>query len=158
MTRVTTGIAKGKSLKIPNIKDIRVPQDVFKLALFSILGEKVEGAFCLDLYAGSGSLGIEALSRGAKYFHFVDKNRAAQDAILENLKNCGLEDKAEFIKDDSIKFAANADKIYDIVFLDPFFDDLKHKFLIIYIFLPKTIHNMTYLNISIKQHTLSKIV
>lgn len=130
MSRVTTGSAKGRNLKVPNkIKDIRVPQDVFKLALFSILGEKINNAVCLDLYAGSGSLGIEALSRGAKLCHFVDKHRNAYETILENLNVCKLDKKGEVFQDDSTKFAANADKIYDVIFLDPFYDDTKHKFL-----------------------------
>ena len=129
MPRITSGTAKNKKIKVPDIPNIRVVQDVYKLALFSIIGDLVMDAECLDLYAGSGGLGIEALSRGAKWCDFVDENKKAVMAIEENLRNCKFEDNAEVFKENAIKHAANSHKKYDIVFVDPFFDDLKHKYL-----------------------------
>lgn len=130
MIRVTSGTAKGRKLKTPNITKFRAAQDVVKLAVFSILDTKVENAFCLDLYAGSGSFGIEALSRGAKFCHFVDELKTAQVTVLENLKTCDLVDQGEFFKQDAVKYVANASRIYDIIFADPFYEETSHKFLL----------------------------
>lgn len=130
MPRVTSGSAKNKNLKVPDVPNIRAVQDVFKLALFSIIGDKIKGATCLDLYAGSGSIGIEALSRGAGWCDFVDEHKRAEEAINFNLKNCKLNKIAQFHRDNAVKYAANTEKKYDIIFLDPFYNDLKHKFLL----------------------------
>ena len=130
MPRITTGTAKNRNLKIPDIPDIRVVQDVAKLALFSILGGKVLESQCLDLYAGSGGLGIEALSRGAEFCEFVDESKKAELAIKENLKKCGFLEKAEVVRSDSLKFVANAYKSYDLIFADPFYNDIKHRYLL----------------------------
>lgn len=130
MLRVTSGIAKGKKLKAPNFTEYRGVQDIAKLAIFSILGERVVGATCLDLYAGSGSLGIEALSRGAKTCDFVDTSRIAEIVILENLRNTGFESRGEVYKQDSIKFAGNTEKTYDLVFADPYYKETHFKFLL----------------------------
>lgn len=129
MPRITTGTAKNRKIKIPDVPNIRVVQDVYKLALFSILGERVVGAKCLDLYAGSGSFGLEALSRGAKTCDFVDESRKAVNIIKQNLKTCGFEKQAEVHQDNAIKYVANVYEKYDLIFADPFYEDLKHKFL-----------------------------
>ncbi|MFZ5425194.1 MAG: RsmD family RNA methyltransferase [Patescibacteria group bacterium] len=129
MSRITSGTAKGKNLIVPNIENIRLPQDKFKLALFSILADKVKGADCLDLYAGSGSLGLDALSRGAQSCDFVDTDRKAIDAIEKNMFDLGFTGRGEIIQDDAVKYVANTSVTYDIIFADPFFDDVKHRFL-----------------------------
>ncbi len=129
--RITTGTAKNKKLLVPEIEGIRVVQDVAKLALFSILGEEfIQNAHCLDLYAGSGSLGIEALSRGAEWCDFVDNDRLAIEVITKNLKNCGFTEKSTVIRQDAIKFAANTENSYKLIFVDPFYTELAHKFLL----------------------------
>lgn len=131
MLRITTGTAKNKRLQVPDIEGLRPVQEVVKLAMFSIVGEKVVNATCLDLYAGSGNLGLEALSRGAKWCDFVDEHPKARDTILENLKNCGLAEKAETFLKNSGKFVKAAPiERYDLVFMDPFYEDVKHKFLL----------------------------
>ncbi len=131
MPRITTGTAKNKELIVPDIPNIRVPQDVYKLALFSILGEAVLGAKCLDLYAGSGSFGLEALSRGAAHCTFVDEHKLAAYAIHQNLIKCGFDlALAEVHKQKVNKFVANTPDKYDLIFVDPFYDDLNHKFLL----------------------------
>lgn len=127
--RVITGIAKNKRLKAPEIKGFRAVQGVAKASLFSILGEQIEGTICLDLFSGSGGLGIEALSRGAKRCTFVDEESRAIQTIEENLRNCDLVEKAEIVRKNAVKFTGDAPRNYDVIFLDPFYDDTSHKFL-----------------------------
>ncbi len=127
--RITSGTAKDKKLKTPEIEGYRATQEKAKLAIFSILGERVKGAHCLDLYAGSGNLGLEALSRGAATCDFVDEGRPSEQAIRENLRICGFEDRANVYKQDVIKFVGNATEKYDIVFADPFYKDTHFRFL-----------------------------
>jgi 16S rRNA (guanine(966)-N(2))-methyltransferase RsmD len=129
MTRITTGTAKNKVLKSPDIPGFQAVQEISKLAVFSMLGEKIQGSICLDLFSGSGNMGIEALSRGAAWCDFVDSNRVSVDTIKYNLSNCQFLDNAEVHHQESAKFAANTEKTYDIVFLDPFYADIKHKYL-----------------------------
>ena len=130
MLRITTGKAKNRKLKVPKIKGYRGVQEISKMSLFSILGEKVQNSVCLDLFAGSGNLGIEALSRGAGWCDFVDENPASISAINENLAKCGFESNFEVIRQDAVKFAANTMRNYDIIFADPFYKDTSHRFLV----------------------------
>lgn len=127
--RITTGTAKNRKLKAPDIPGFRAVQEVAKMSLFSMLGEKVIGARCLDLYSGSGNLGIEALSRGVEWCDFIDENIKSVKTININLKNCGLTEKAEVIQTDAAKYAANTMNKYDIIFVDPFYAETSHIFL-----------------------------
>ncbi len=128
--RVTSGTAKNKKLKVPKVSGFRAVQEKAKLAIFSILGhERVQGATCLDLFSGSGNLGIEALSRGAIYCDFVDQSYESEKTIIENLRNTGLADKAVVHKQNAVKFAAETPTKYNIVFLDPFYEDTAQSFL-----------------------------
>ena len=89
--RVITGTAKGKRLVAPEGREVTRPTgDRVKEGIFSAIQFIIEGADVLDLFAGSGQLGIEALSRGAKSAVFVDSSKDAQNCITENLKNCGF--------------------------------------------------------------------
>lgn len=128
--RITTGIAKNKRLKAPAIEGFRAVQEVAKSSVFSILGEKVLGAMCLDLFSGSGNMGLEALSRGAEWCDFVDDNYFSCEVIKENIINCGFLEKAEVTRKEAAKYVVNTEKTYDIVFLDPFYQDVAHKFLV----------------------------
>ncbi len=128
--RITTGIAKNKRIKAPAIEGFRAVQEVAKSSVFSILGDKVLGATCLDLFSGSGNMGLEALSRGAGWCDFVDSNYFSCEAIKENIINCGFIEKAEVIRKEAAKYVVNTEKTYDIIFLDPFYDDINHKFLV----------------------------
>ncbi len=130
MIRVITGLVKNKKLKSPEIPGFRAVQDIAKGAVFSILGDAIVESTCLDLFAGSGNLGIEALSRGAKWVDFIDVHYDAIKAINENLGNCNLSDRAAVIKRDSVKYAANTEKKYDFIFCDPFYDNTSHIFLL----------------------------
>ena len=130
MLRITSGIVKNKKLNTPNIEGFRAVQEVAKLAIFAILGEKVADAECLDLFAGSGNLGLEALSRGASWCDFVDENYEARKTLFENIKKCGFEDKSEVHLMEAVKYVGNTSKKYDVIFVDPFYKDTSHKFLV----------------------------
>ena len=121
--RVTSGSAGGLFLHIPRDFPSRPTQDKIKQAIFSSLGERVaEASNVLDLYAGVGSLGIEALSRGASRSTFVEKHRSAIKAIQQNLQHCHLQDQAQVIPTDALRFcqkAASQTPIFDLIFLDP---------------------------------------
>lgn len=130
MARITSGKAKGIKLEAPNVKGIKLVQDIVKQAAFSILQDKVIDAECLDLYAGAGSFGLEALSRGAKSCDFVDITRSANETIRKNLKKSKLKnDGGEVIINDVLRYVGNTEKTYDLIFVDPFYDELKHRFL-----------------------------
>ena len=88
--RVITGSARGRRLKTPDNYDIRPTSDNVKEAVFNILQFDVEGRRVLDLFAGTGQLGIEALSRGAASAVFIDRDRTAVQIVKDNLKTCGL--------------------------------------------------------------------
>lgn len=127
--RVTTGLAKNKKLKAPQIEGFRAVQEIAKSSLFSIIGDKVSEAVCLDLFAGSGNLGIEALSRGAAWCDFVDENRESIETIKVNIINCGFVEKSDISSKKAVKFVANTGKKYDIIFMDPFYKDEAQKHL-----------------------------
>ncbi|MBD3366410.1 16S rRNA (guanine(966)-N(2))-methyltransferase RsmD [candidate division WWE3 bacterium] len=129
MLRITTGTAKNRKLKTPKIPKFRAVQEVAKQAVFAVLAEKTSGATCLDLFAGSGNMGIEALSRGANWCDFVDEDGRATKAIEQNLKTTNLQQKAEVHQKEAVKFVADCPRTYDIIFADPFYSDHKHKFL-----------------------------
>jgi 16S rRNA (guanine(966)-N(2))-methyltransferase RsmD len=128
--RITTGTAKNKRLKTPEIEGFRAVQEVAKSAVFSIIGEEIIDAKCLDLFAGSGNMGLEALSRGAATCDFVDAARESIDAIKENIRNCGFEDRATVHWKEAVKYVKTCEKKYDLIFMDPFYDDTKQTFLL----------------------------
>lgn len=129
MLRIITGSAKNRTLKTPEIEHFQAVQDVAKGALFSIIGEKVKNAHCLDLFSGSGNLGIEALSRGAATCDFVDSNKISFKIIKENLAKVGMAEASQVYLKESVKYVANTDKTYDLIFADPFYTDTAHVFL-----------------------------
>lgn len=102
--RVISGTAKGRKLKLVPGDSTRPIMDRVKEALFNILGSGVRGGTMLDLFAGTGSVGIEALSRGAKRVLFVDNNRQAIRTIHENLAHTRLEARAEVLRADAFVY------------------------------------------------------
>ena len=117
--RVVAGIAKGHKLKTLDSKDVRPTIDRVKESVFSILYPYLENAKVLDLFAGSGSLGIEAISRGASVCHFVDISKKSYDCVVENLRHTKLENYAfTHLKSAESFLDANTEK-FDIIFLDP---------------------------------------
>ena len=116
--RVITGKARGIQLKTPQGMLTRPTADRVKEALFSIIRFDVANARVLDLFGGTGQLGIEALSRGASEVVFVDKSAAALKLIRENLELCGLSDRARVRNGDSLAYLRSGEK-FDLIFLDP---------------------------------------
>ena len=118
--RVITGTARGKRLVTVAGNDIVRPTgDKVKEALFSSIQFDIEGRRILDLFAGSGQLGIEALSRGADCATFVDISDASLKVVKQNLDNTGLGDNAQVVKSDYATFALRCAQKFDIAFLDP---------------------------------------
>src|SRR3989344_9427146 len=118
--RVAGGKAKGHQLVVPKARDIRPTQEGVRLAIFNILGDLVKGRKTLDLYAGSGSLGIEALSHGAKEAIFVESNKSACEVIKKNLDHIKLQEKGKVICRSVHQTLLELPKQnFDLVFLDP---------------------------------------
>lgn len=114
--RVITGMARGRKLCEPANMDIRPTTDQVKEALFNIVQFDIEGRRVLDLFAGTGQLGIEALSRGARSATFVDESSEAIKIIKANLEHCRL--TGEVVRTDAIGFLKRCGK-YDLIILDP---------------------------------------
>ena len=108
--RVITGELRGKKLKEPSNYDIRPTTDMVKEAIFNIIQFDIEGRRVLDLFAGTGQLGIECLSRGAESVTFVDQSKEAVSLVKSNLKSCGVE--ARVVQDDSIAFLSRGGKFF----------------------------------------------
>ncbi len=117
--RVITGTARGRKLITLEGEDVRPTGDKAKEGMFSAIQFEIEGRRVLDLFAGSGQLGIEALSRGAKSATFVDKNKKALEVVRENLKNTGLSSSATLFNTDSFTFVKTSRETFNIAFLDP---------------------------------------
>lgn len=120
--RVIAGDAKGRRIEAPKGKDTRPTLDRVKESLFGILQFEIPGSTVLDLFAGSGNLGIEALSRGAKFAVFNDRSAECGQVITENINRLGFDGRAEVLRLDykaAIDRLAMADRHFDIVFLDP---------------------------------------
>lgn len=116
--RVITGTARGTSLKAPDGLATRPTADRVKEALFSIIQYEIAGDV-LDLFAGSGQLGIEALSRGAAHAVFVDERPDALGVIRENLRRTRLEGKAEVVRADTMSYLLRCRRRFRLIFLDP---------------------------------------
>jgi 16S rRNA (guanine966-N2)-methyltransferase len=117
--RVISGIAKGRTLKSPGAAT-RPITDRVKENLFNILGARVQDANVLDLFAGAGSVGIEALSRGARHATFVELDRDALKAIHDNLALTRLADRAKVVRLDVFKFIRHGTaEPYDLIYVAP---------------------------------------
>ena len=117
--RVITGTARGRRLKTPENYDIRPTTDNVKESVFNIIQFDIEGRRVLDLFAGTGQLGIECLSRGAAEAVFIDENTAAVKIVKENLKTCGF--TAPVLQQDALSYLRHCGK-FDLVFVDPPYD------------------------------------
>ncbi|MGI6097732.1 MAG: 16S rRNA (guanine(966)-N(2))-methyltransferase RsmD [Dethiobacteria bacterium] len=125
--RVIAGTRKGRLLKMPTGMKTRPTADKVKEAIFNIIGSKIIDAYFLDLFAGSGAVGIEALSRGARQCVFVEKNGHCLKTIKTNLALTNFMDKAIIIKKDVTKALSSSLRLlfthkFDFVFLDPPYD------------------------------------
>ena len=119
--RIIAGQWRRRKLKFPPLPGIRPSPDRVRETLFNWLREHVEGARCLDLFAGSGALGLEALSRGAAQVAFVDRERQAVEALRAHLVSLHAEGGEVFLSD-ALAWLGSAPKPFDLVFLDPPFD------------------------------------
>ena len=117
--RVISGTARGRRLKELQGMETRPTTDRVKEALFNIVQFELPGRQVLDLFAGTGQLGIEALSRGAARCTFVDQRRDAAALVRENLKLTGLSQQARVVQGDSISFLMSCREKFDVIFLDP---------------------------------------
>lgn len=120
--RVISGSARGKRLKAPRGIDTRPITDMIKEALFNVLGSSIEGVKLLDLFAGSGSVGIEALSRGAGLVILVDNSNQAVKVIRDNLNNCGFKKDFELYRNDvfrAIEILKRRGIKFDYIYADP---------------------------------------
>lgn len=117
--RVITGTARGMQLKAPKGMMTRPTLDQVKEGIFSVIQFEVEGRRVLDLFAGSGQMGIEALSRGAESAVFVDERKEACDVVRENLTHTRLADRAEVIRSDYLTYLNSSRRKFDLIFLDP---------------------------------------
>lgn len=119
MMRVITGSARGRRLETLAGDDITRPtSESIKEALFSMIQFEIEDKKVLDLFAGSGQLGIEALSRGACFCTFVENNKGAKKIVEKNISHCGFENISQVVPADAVSFSARRGD-FDIVFLDP---------------------------------------
>ena len=120
--RVIAGEYKGRRLKTPKDYSVRPTADKVKEALFSILTDKIWGSKVLDLFSGTGNLGIEALSRGAELCVFCDSSRESIGIINSNITYCRAEQRAKVVCGDYRKVMANLREKFDIILLDPPYD------------------------------------
>lgn len=117
--RVITGKARGVALKTPEGLQTRPTTDRVKEALFSIIQFDIPGRRVLDLFGGTGQLGIEALSRGAKQAVFVDEREESCRLIRENLRRTRLEGAAQVVRSDYLAYLSRCREKFDLIFLDP---------------------------------------
>ena len=130
LMRVVAGTARSLRLETVNSLDTRPTTDKIKETLFNILSPDIPDCRFLDLFAGSGAIGIEALSRGAKQAFFVDQNRKAVDCINKNLTFTRFKDRAEVITGDcfcAISSLERKKQVFDIIFMDPPYGRLLEK-------------------------------
>lgn len=120
--RIIAGTFKNRVIKTPKTKETRPTSGVIREAVFNICQSKIVGAKVLDLFAGSGAIGLEALSRGAKSVDFVESSKIVARCILENIKELDVKDRAKLYQMDVFLFLSRVGKFkkkYDIIYIDP---------------------------------------
>ncbi|MDB2599982.1 16S rRNA (guanine(966)-N(2))-methyltransferase RsmD [Gammaproteobacteria bacterium] len=128
--RIIGGRHKSYRIVFKATPTLRPTTDRAKETLFSWLQFELEGKSCLDLFAGTGSLGLEALSRGAHHVTFVEKEKILYKNIKKNISQLGYEDKIRATCSDAIKWLKTNQQKFDVIFLDPPFDQIDYKILI----------------------------
>ncbi|CAN5558376.1 16S rRNA (guanine(966)-N(2))-methyltransferase RsmD [soil metagenome] len=119
--RIVAGSARGRRLTTPTGLEVRPTTDRVREAVFNALGslDALDGAAVIDLFAGSGALGIEALSRGASHVTVVDSSPKALAAVRSNLATCGFEGAATVVRADAAAHLAHSTEQFDLALLDP---------------------------------------
>lgn len=126
--RIIGGAFKGRRIKAPKNQATRPALESLRESLFNICQMKVEGSFVLDLFAGSGSIGFEALSRGARSVVFVEKDRKAMKCIRENIDTLQVQDRAKTLFIDAfIAVEKLKSSFFDIICIDPPYDIITHE-------------------------------
>jgi 16S rRNA (guanine966-N2)-methyltransferase len=120
--RVIAGEFKGRRLKTPTWEGVRPTSDKLRETLFNILAPRIAGAQVLDGYAGTGALGLEALSRGARHVTFVEEDRRAAALIEENAQVCGLKGGYTIACSDFLAWRGGVADSFDLILLDPPYD------------------------------------
>lgn len=123
--RVISGIYKGRKLKAPEGMKVRPTSDRLRETLFNVISSGVKGARFVDICAGTGAVGIEALSRGAAHVTFIEQNRQAAQVLEDNLKNCGISENVKVIHREAIttlKYFNQHFLQFDYFYLDPPYD------------------------------------
>ena len=120
--RIISGELKGRRLKAPVDYSVRPTSDKVKEAVFSMIAPYIPDSVVVDMFAGTGSLGLEAISRGALRAYFVDRDRASIALVRENVKMCRVEDRAVIFACDYITALSRINEKADIIFLDPPYD------------------------------------
>lgn len=119
--RIVAGTLKGRRLQGPATDDVRPTSDRLRETLFNVLGPTVQGSRVLDAFAGTGAVGLEALSRGALQVTFYENDPRAWKVAEANIRHCGVSGACELIRVDFLRSTGKADR--DLVFLDPPYDD-----------------------------------
>ena len=119
MLKIIAGEFRGRVLKTPEGKQVRPSSGLLRGVIFNVLGDLVAGKKVLDIYAGSGALGIEALSRGAAEVTMVEADRSTAGLIRQNLEMLKVQDKARVVIQDALDFISSSGGKYDIVLADP---------------------------------------
>ena len=120
--RIISGKYRGRSFPGEKIVGTRPTMNRVKESLFAMIQSRMKDSICLDLFAGSGSLGLEALSNGAKICYFVDHNKIATDIISDNIKKCSIQEECHVLKLDylsALLYFKDRNIKFDIIFLDP---------------------------------------
>ena len=120
--RIITGTSKGRKLRTLSGRSVRPTSDRVKESIFNTLGDEIKGQIVLDLFAGTGNLGIEALSRGAARVVFVEKGRQASRLIQENLSHCEVKGRSEILPKDAVRamgFLERRHDLFDLILMDP---------------------------------------
>lgn len=121
--KIISGVLKGRKLKGYQLEGTRPTMDRIKESLFAMIQEKIQNSICLDLFAGSGNLGIEAISQGAKFVYFNDFNKKAFQKIGENINDFQIQNDTKILNFSYQKaLSFLKDKKLDIIFLDPPYD------------------------------------
>jgi len=120
--RIIAGQLKGRRLQGPKGEGLRPTSDGLRETLFNVLSASVEGARVLDGFAGTGAVGLEALSRGAAHATFIERDPRALASLTANVRVCGSEDACAIIRDDFSRVESLARGAFDLVFLDPPYD------------------------------------
>ena len=128
--RIIGGRHKSYRIVFKASSALRPTSDRAKETLFSWLQFELENKSCLDLFAGTGSLGLEALSRGAKHVTFVEREKSLYKNIIKNISNLGYENETQAVCSDSFKWLKTNKQKFDLIFLDPPFDQIDYKILI----------------------------